>query len=342
VFLAGVVGSAQPTKTVAPGYPRNAAGNGIEAVICYSLYLDMDGTPKHISMTSAKVYKDSQENAKPVYANVFADQSTKAISQWRFVPPATEALREIPKRYCLDFKLANTSKDRNERKEINEMVERVTSNEEDAEALFYLAGKFERVSNTLNFNHRADKANEARATANNFYLRSAVYGKAEAQFRTATDLLTGNQCAKDPKKGILWLAMAAQQGHRESQYLLSSRLMTGDEVQRQPEKALHWLKAAADAGHEQAALEYAKHLVTTDKTNADRASAYLPKTVDDNNIIQLETLALIEAHRGNFDKAVQYQTIVVSIAKELEFKLGEREIALNAYLKDQTPPSKNL
>ncbi len=327
-----VEGDASPLKTFPPRYPRSAAQNDIEGIVCSSFYVTADGRPAAVKFTSVSAYQRNG-NARNGYADAFQYETREALKKWRFKPAATDALRKLPKKFCMDFKLATSDGFRAEKQQTEALVERFNANADDPETLYEMAKKIENNANQWHFAKKDDKALELRTTANQLFVRSAINGKADAQFRLASDLMTGNHCEKDLKKGLFWLTLAAQQGHAESQYLMYSRLLNGEGVQIQTDKAYEWLKAAAAGGHTQAKLEYALYLLRTD-AKAD-VTAYLPEKFDDNHLVHLELMAQIAALRGEFDLAVTHQTAAVAIAQAIEVDTTFYQAQLNKFLRKE-------
>lgn len=332
-----ISGDAQPIQTYPPRYPVNAARDGIEGSSCLTFYLSDSGTPLRVSIYQSDANRSSGktlgEGEKTRYATQFSQESALTLRKWQFTPPATQALREIPTRYCLDFLLDGSKK--GQQKKVDETEQRYAAADGDPIAQYQFARKLEAQLTSAKFpdGKRQQFSNVMHA----LYKQSAIAGFADSQFKMATNLLTGNQCEKDIGKGIAWLTFAAQQGHSESQYLLASRLRHGEGVEPNPEKAVKWLQAAAESGHSRAQLEYALYLLQHHPDQAELARRYLPETPKPYDLIELEAAALSQALAGNFGKAVEYQTEVVAIARDIETAHTEREQVLARYQAGQLP-----
>ncbi|MFZ5842129.1 MAG: hypothetical protein ACOY3E_04440 [Pseudomonadota bacterium] len=332
-----VSSDARPVKTFPPRYPVQAIRDGFEGYTCLSFYLNENGVPLRASVYDVKVSKDGKKNrndeSSTRYANWFSQEAKLALQKWVFSPPATQALREIPSRYCLDFLLHDSEKGQQQVKEDAE--QRDAAADGDPVAQYRFARKLE--TRLTNPRFPEDKRQQVTTVMHALYKQSAFAGFADSQFKMATNLLTGNQCEKDIGKGIAWLTFAAQQGHSESQYLLASRLRHGEGVEPNPEKAVKWLQAAAESGHSRAQLEYALYLLQHHPGQAELARRYLPETPKPYDLIELEAAALSHALAGNFSKAVEYQTEVVAIARDIETAHTEREQVLARYQAGQLP-----
>lgn len=327
-----VTTSAQPVETIAPKYPMAAANAGLEGHACFSFYLSPEGHPIRVRATTFDALK--KDGQKP-HRNkeVFVKPALEAIQKWRFVPAATEALRSVPASYCMDFKLKEMT--RSEYTETKEKLETYQAEAEagDPEAQYKLSLHVSSLASAL----PKQKRDEAKSLAHSLLLQSAINGHVKGQFRIATDLLTGNQCEKDPGKGVTWLMFAAQQGHREAQYLLASRLMYGDGVEQNVEKAVTWLKAAAESGHSRAKIEYAYHLLRHEPARQQEAAALLPEQPNENDLMQLEAAALGKALTGDFGAAVAFQQQALSIASEVGFDTERRAATLAVFQAQQVP-----
>lgn len=323
-----VVSYSKPAKTTPPRYPMSAARDGIEASICASFYIKEDGTPTRLRIYSSQAYLKGNRGAARS-ASSFEQEALRAFAKWYFVPPASAALRELQGRYCMDFKLEDDpyGHRKAEKAALNERIDAATRG--DASAQYLLAEQVESKLQSYKFSD--DKRQSLTETARQLYQQSARGGNPAGQFRLAKDLLTGNRCEKDVEKGLFWLTIAAQQGHTESQYLLGSRLLHGEGVEKSIAKAGIWLESAAKADHPRAKTDYALFLLRHQPERAGEAKAYLPEQADDNDMLQLEAIALSSAMAGDFELATRYQAMALNIAQDVGLRADERAAVLARY-----------
>lgn len=343
-------GDAIPVNTIPPRYPVNAARDGYIGGACFSFYLDVNGVPKRFVLTSSYAHRGRKDDDEREATNIgvlsgaeaegrkgngnkmFVSESRKALEKWRFKAPADELLRENIAHYCLDFTLAAASE--NETNNVSALVERVQNDANDDVALYELASKYRSLAFQWKTQDK-DKYKTLKDGSQQLMLRSAIYGNSLAQYRVGSDLLTGDQCEKDPGKGVVWLTFAAQQGHAPSQYLLANQLLRGDGVQAQPEKAMAWYKAAADAGHNPAKLAFIRLALAKSDANVGELTAMLPQPINENDLMQLEIAAMMAARKGDFVRAQAFQKKVLEIADELQFDKDNRMQQLQKYAANQ-------
>lgn len=79
-----------------------------------------------------------------------------------------------------------------------------------------------------------------------FYHAASYFGDPEAQYQLATLYVDGQGVARDPKRAVPWLTLAANKGHYKSQALLGRILFRGEHGVRQPASGLMWLTIASD------------------------------------------------------------------------------------------------
>ncbi len=92
---AGMDGDAIPVATLPPRYPREAAQQGIEGVVCFKMTVGADGSVQELEQTSAKPPR------------VFDQEARRALLKWKFKPSFVDGkpVASPNKRFCLDFKL---------------------------------------------------------------------------------------------------------------------------------------------------------------------------------------------------------------------------------------------
>ena len=84
-----------PVATLPPRYPREAAQQGIEGVVCFKMTVGPDGAVQELEQTSAKPPR------------VFDQEARRALLKWKFKPSFVDGkpVAAPGKRFCLDFKL---------------------------------------------------------------------------------------------------------------------------------------------------------------------------------------------------------------------------------------------
>jgi len=75
---------------------------------------------------------------------------------------------------------------------------------------------------------------------------ASYFGDPEAQFQLASLYLQGQGVAREPKRAVPWLVLAANKGHFTSQALLGRILFNGEHGTRQRASGLMWLTIASD------------------------------------------------------------------------------------------------
>ncbi len=75
---------------------------------------------------------------------------------------------------------------------------------------------------------------------------ASYFGDPEAQYQLASLYLDGNGVARDPKRAVPWLVLAANKGHFKAQAVLGRILFNGEHGMRQRASGLMWLTIACD------------------------------------------------------------------------------------------------
>jgi TPR repeat protein len=75
---------------------------------------------------------------------------------------------------------------------------------------------------------------------------ASYFGDPEAQYQLAALYLEGRGVARDAKRAVPWLVLAANKGHYKAQALLGRILFRGEHGIRQPASGLMWLTIASD------------------------------------------------------------------------------------------------
>jgi TPR repeat protein len=79
-----------------------------------------------------------------------------------------------------------------------------------------------------------------------FAYAASYFGDADAQYSLARIYLDGIGTAKDPRRALPWLNLAANKGQYRAQALLGQMLCSGEHVIRQRARGLMWLTLARD------------------------------------------------------------------------------------------------
>lgn len=75
---------------------------------------------------------------------------------------------------------------------------------------------------------------------------ASYFGDPEAQYQLASLYLAGKGVARDSKRAVPWLVLAANKGHYKAQALLGRILFNGEHGMRQRASGLMWLTVACD------------------------------------------------------------------------------------------------
>ena len=75
---------------------------------------------------------------------------------------------------------------------------------------------------------------------------ASYFGDPEAQYQLAMLYVEGNGVARNPKRAVPWLVLAANKGHYKSQAMLGRILFNGEHGMRQRASGLMWLTVACD------------------------------------------------------------------------------------------------
>ena len=92
-------------------------------------------------------------------------------------------------------------------------------------------------------------ATEANVQAFRLFLRAAVMGNADAQFRLGLCYRDGNGRPQDYRESVRWFQMAAEQGEAEAQFSLGNCHRLGHGVTQDYVEAVKWFRRAAERGN---------------------------------------------------------------------------------------------
>ncbi len=329
---------AKPIKTVPPRYPRDAAIKGIQAVVFTDILVGKNGTPAHIYVTSVQTnYTEEKSQFAKAMEKQFADVTLAALKKWVFAA-SDNTLSERPRKFSLDFKLQGSgdgvisSSPIAFKARIEELKSRAIA--QDAIAQFELASLYE-SDGPLYQQGRQAEITEIR---HKLYMSGAINGSSAAQFKVAKRLLSGDQCAKDERKGIFWLTLAAQNNDADAQFALAWRLHHGDGVVADAEKSLYWLEKAANNGHREAQLRLGIYNAQHNKESSFDLRSILDEKHKQDSFLEIELKAIAAAWVENWELAESLQQDVVRIATEAGFPLENRLNAL-AKIKSKIRPT---
>jgi len=105
---------------------------------------------------------------------------------------------------------------------------------------------------------------------------ASYFGDPEAQFQLASLYLDGNGVARDPKRAVPWLVLAANKGHFKAQAVLGRILFNGEHGIRQRASGLMWLTVACDGpGAKVPWIAQARETAVQQASEDDRALALI-------------------------------------------------------------------
>jgi len=107
-----------------------------------------------------------------------------------------------------------------------------------------------------------------------FHHAASYFGDPEAQYQLAMLYVDGNGVARDPRRAIPWLSLAARKGHYKAQAQLGRMLFTGQHGERQQAVGLMWLTIACDGpGGKVPWIAEARESAFKQASDKERASA---------------------------------------------------------------------
>jgi TPR repeat protein len=105
---------------------------------------------------------------------------------------------------------------------------------------------------------------------------ASYFGDPEAQYQLAMLYVEGNGVARDPKRAVPWLVLAANKGHYKSQAMLGRILFNGEHGIRQRASGLMWLTIACDGpGAKVPWIAQLRETAVQQATDDERAMAYI-------------------------------------------------------------------
>jgi TPR repeat protein len=105
---------------------------------------------------------------------------------------------------------------------------------------------------------------------------ASYFGDPEAQYQLAMLYLDGNGVARDPKRAVPWLVLAANKGHYKAQAVLGRILINGEHGVRQRASGLMWLTIACDGpGAKVPWIAKLRETAIAQATDDERAMAYI-------------------------------------------------------------------
>lgn len=105
---------------------------------------------------------------------------------------------------------------------------------------------------------------------------ASYFGDPEAQYQLATLYLNGNGVARDPKRAVPWLVLAANKNHYRAQAVLGRIMFYGEHGQRQRAAGLMWLTVACDGpGAKEPWIAQLRETAVAQATDDERAMAFI-------------------------------------------------------------------
>ena len=105
---------------------------------------------------------------------------------------------------------------------------------------------------------------------------ASYFGDPEAQYQLASLYLKGEGVARDPKRAVPWLVLAANKGHYRAQAILGRIMFYGEHGTRQRAAGLMWLTVACDGpGGKEPWITQLRETAVAQATEDERAVAYM-------------------------------------------------------------------
>jgi uncharacterized protein len=308
---------ARVIKSVAPAYPREMLRDGKMGFVEASYAVGADGTTRLHGVV----------NATDV---VFAEAAMEALKRSRYEPARLNGnpVEQYGLRIQFVFKL-----DRNELDEyrIHTTIQRLRAEADKGGPLeaYRYASTLELYSHFMSLPKNADNPNE-------WFLKAAARGNSAAQFSLGNNLLFGNACTPDAKRGLSWLQSAAEATQPEAQYVLAIEMLSGAHLSQDRTAALKWLERAAASDFKAAKLKLAwLHATSAEESirNPSMARSYLEKIgsefIDQRSLFEVQ--AAVAAASGDFAQAVRRQQSAIDQANKYELPVDALMLELKAY-----------
>ncbi len=261
----------------------------------------------------------------------FISPSLNALKYWQFEPyivngaPTEVAVKQIRMKYHLEGIEWDKEKVKNYVDELRIKAESGTS--ADRYAFAYVTSLISEL--------RVE-----RRESNNWFLKAAQEGLADAQYEVGKSLFRGEGCKTDVKKGIEWLTLAARANNPQSQYFLGVSMLGSEQFKQNKAQAVEWLNHAAVNKHAKAGMRLAWILSTeVDESFRDPQKALiLAKEFYKDYADKLrsnETLAAAQAANNLYDAAIKSQKLALEAAKEINYPLDNLNKRLMSYEQHQ-------
>lgn len=148
-----------------------------------------------------------------------------------------------------------------------------------------------------------DHVNLDDVSVNEWLLKAAQNGNADAQYQLGYNILTGKGCQVEKQKGINWIVYAAQQGHAKAARQAYQQLTQNKQLKASDKPPQYWLKQAADHGDPEAQLDYAQYL-----SQAPESTQAEVKTIE----------KYLDLYLKERDKSVKYYLVSAQMYRLLE------------------------
>lgn len=155
------------------------------------------------------------------------------------------------------------------------------------------------------------------AAFNEWYLRAAQAGHAQAQYLIGNRLLRGDTMVRNGAKGMRWLQLSAENGNADAAYLLSMEAEDESTADR-------YMLQAADAGHTTAMLYLAR---TLSEQGDNPAAIQRLEAAEDHldKIRWLETAAFVYRHQPDKARTFIEQGKDLAQSRGMPFKIAGSE-----------------
>ncbi len=284
----------------------------------------------------AIVHYDITEDGKTENASVIASFPVDAINEyvldavkeWRFEPPKDlygDPIRLEMQAHTFRIAAYNSSKARKFERENQEYLDAVLA-----------AAKTESAKYQYLYALLAENRIVNEPDALKWYLKAAINGYPQAQYRLAQCLVTGNGCDRDQSKAVNWLAISADGGDPKAAYLLAQELLDSNNVNYNPRKAAGYLELAALQEYMPAIAEYAALLaMSDDPTLRDPQKAIRlaeqGRAIDANNPNLLSTLGVAFIELGQQGRGESMLRQAVEEARKRKWTIENFEDLLADY-----------
>ncbi len=318
----------EPIRKANLVYPRSQLKSGKTGLVHSDYTISPEGYPREVNVTRAT-------------NRTFAKAAIKGIEQSLYKP--TLDGMPINKRVASVFLINLKEGDRFTTESFERQLETLKEESESGDVVAQY--KYADSLNTYRrFKHYFKEQRFQYREANEWYIKSAQGGLANAQFELGRNMLEGRGCEVDRENGFKWIKASAIGGYSRAQtYLATAELSGVASTSEGSHAVVNWLRNAAqgDQFNYHPKLLLAWELVASAEKsllNPDEALELIkdkPYYFSD-RIRILETEAAAYAQKNQFAKAIQLQKKAAKIAKNKEWKIAKIDERLKSYQQQQT------